>query len=147
MNIYDAIMKAADHIESNPREFDFYCIGVPENLCDSPGCAIGWINYFTGTSRGYRLAEHPEYYLSRNSAGRMSFDSDVCLGVDQTAVYTRLDALYEGWRSSAGACAAALRLYANNYHAPAKPVTPPDWNALASKWTVGDDVRSQELVS
>jgi hypothetical protein len=46
-------------------------------------------------------------------------------------------------------CARSLRAYAKQYHGHEKPkaVTPPDWKAIASKWTVGDEVRSQELVS
>lgn len=53
------------------------------------------------------------------------------------------------WSNNALECARGLRLYAAKYHSEEKPkaVTVPDWNAIASKWTVSDDLRSQEVVA
>ena len=50
MNIYDATMRAADHIEARPDLWSFSRINVPE--CGSPGCAIGWIGHFSGVKAG-----------------------------------------------------------------------------------------------
>jgi hypothetical protein len=47
MNIYNAIMKAADQVETHPESFDFWVNDIPER-CGSPGCALGWIGFYLG---------------------------------------------------------------------------------------------------
>lgn len=44
--IRQAILQAADHIEKNPCDFNFYSVDKPE--CGTPGCALGWIGVFMG---------------------------------------------------------------------------------------------------
>jgi hypothetical protein len=46
MSIREAILKAAHHVEMNPRDWDFYA-GVPSG-CGTPGCAVGWVAFFLG---------------------------------------------------------------------------------------------------
>lgn len=46
MNIYDAIMKAADTIEKRPDLYQFMANDIPD--CGSPGCLLGWIGHHMG---------------------------------------------------------------------------------------------------
>jgi hypothetical protein len=113
MNIRDAILKAADHIERNPREFDYWSTNTPEAPGrGTPGCALGWVACFMGESIGALDS-------SWNRAMRF---------------YSEMDSLAHGWMSSAPLCAKGLRLYADKYHpaeSPAVPVAYPDWMAIA----------------
>ncbi len=117
MNLYDAIMKAADHIEHFPHEFNFNSCRVPSSTgCGTPGCAIGWITLFVGgeqTDRGFRKT------------------IKLLVGKDDGHVFYGLmdDLAGYRWIYDAEICARGLRLYAAKYHA---PVATPDWNALAS---------------
>jgi alpha-beta hydrolase superfamily lysophospholipase len=108
-DIYTAIMKAADHIERNPRLFDFDRIDIPK--CGSPGCAIGWIGHFFGatheTLEGFAMKT-----LLPGGSGKFY-------------VYMNELARTTNWIKSPKQCASTLRLYAAKYHAP-KPVGLPD---------------------
>jgi len=53
--MYEAIMKAANHIESNPNLFGFTVSTIPE--CGTPGCALGWIAFFSGMKVGRCVLE------------------------------------------------------------------------------------------
>jgi hypothetical protein len=44
MNIRNAFLRAADHIERNPKDYDFCNNEKP--TCDTPGCLIGWVGVF-----------------------------------------------------------------------------------------------------
>ncbi len=107
MNIREAILKAADHIERNPRMFNFDEVVVPGN-CGTPGCALGWIGHFSGV----RPTDLQIWaFVNR----------DVCkpiLGMPAGTFYDRMDELHgqTTWRHSAAECAFALRLYADKYH-------------------------------
>lgn len=112
MNIREAILKAADHIERNPLDFDFWKTGVPGS-CGTPGCALGWIGHFMGET---------------------NYFNDVCdvmgLGITKPHLpergefdfYRRMDkiegpaVLHGKWTNSAELCARTLRLYADKYH-------------------------------
>ena len=116
MDIYTAVMKAADHIERNPHLFKFTESCVPD--CGTPGCALGWISHFLGERPG------------------QLFRAEVALGFEhilgETEFYSRMDHLLVEWAWNAPSCVRALRLYAAKYLAPPKPAQqPPDWNALA----------------
>lgn len=149
MKIYNAIMMAADHIERNPREFDYYCTGVPDAPCGSPGCAIGWVNFFTSTcGPGERLLNERWLYISPNSAGRRPISCKAALGVDDGKFYARMDELSGGWRAHALECARALRRYAERHHGHEKPKpVVPDWNVIASSPLIPEHVKSEELMS
>jgi len=148
MNMYKAILQAADFIEGHPSQFKFSSVSTPRHPgCGTPGCALGWIGHFAGFSAGedwipYDVATkamglRPEPAYSGGTLFKEAFH-----------FYRRMDELGGNmWRYRAVDCARALRLYAEKYHALAKPVSPPDWNAIAAKWTVGDDVCSQEVAA
>ena len=111
MDIYTAIMKAADHIEQRPELFDFKHSEVPDP-CGTPGCAIGWIGYFLGVETHHDLWFEP-------TLESMGFSGDA---VDwQDDFYERMDSLAPSWKHNASECARGLRAYAKKYHAPEKP--------------------------
>lgn len=99
MNIRKAILKAADHIEANPKRFDFDSVNVPRSPgCGTPGCAIGWIAHFA------RVRSFREILPA-------------LVGIDSgLTFYTRLDEYDYNWHKSAQVCAAALRYFADKYH-------------------------------
>lgn len=146
MQIRDAILAAASHIERNPGRFKFDEIAVPErdaHECGAPGCAIGWVAHFTGLEfprTGGGLCPHHKPQIMR-----VHDDSNVCsrvFGCGHDELYSRLDALDIGWMHAASACARALRLYADKYHLAPAPILP-DWNAMAAVQSVGADVPDQ----
>lgn len=101
MNIYSAIMKAADQIQKNPQTFDFSSMHMD---CGSPMCALGWIAHFGG------YTEH----IGGVSMWIMGthYHSDI-------EFYGRLFEFEKKWTDDANSCASALRLYAAKYHKPA----------------------------
>jgi len=111
--MYDAIMKAADQIETNPETFSFSATRIPGKDCGTPGCALGWIGHFSGGNRKLSFLSVPP------QLGLDGYDGDgdfyyrmkvLCRGGDSSA-----------WKFSASKCAETLRLYAEKYHAPEKP--------------------------
>jgi len=113
VNVYNAIMRAADHIENHPNEFNFSSVWIPgtddERSCGTPGCALGWIGHFAGV-KGLSEIEMP---------WRLGFDG---LWLDAVRnFYARMDALNRRWRRDSIACSGALRLYAEKYHSNEKP--------------------------
>lgn len=141
MNIYDAMMKAADHIERNPRLFNFDMCSIPGD-CGTPGCALGWIGYFAGIKND---DEKEIGAVAGHVSGGCRIEESL-LRISQRQFYERMDEFNSWWNMSARKCAHAMRLYAAKYHVP-KPVVVPDWNAMAEKQTVSTEARSQELVS
>jgi hypothetical protein len=128
MQIRDAILAAASHIERNPGEFAFSSINIPDGPgCGTPGCAIGWIAAF-------RKGEYQSFNGKAWNA--------VCnpMGINDSLFYDRMCVLDGGheWKHDAARCAGALRAYAYKYH-PARPLILPDWNAMAAVQTVGAD--------
>jgi hypothetical protein len=110
MDIYSAIMKAADQIDLNPHLFEFHRLKVPAD-CGTPGCAIGLVAINAGMCRA-------EYI------------SDACetvLGVSDGEFYERMRQLYSPremlnpWTRDAGSAAILLRRYAAKYHNDSKP--------------------------
>jgi hypothetical protein len=116
VEIREAILKAADHIEKHPREFDGDSVTVPDlNKCGTPGCAIGWILSFSGEEEG-------DYAWHR-----------VCkkhLGVTDLDFYLRMNEIEASgwWRKNNVLCAETMRLYADKYH---HEIKTPNWEALA----------------
>lgn len=102
MNIREAILAAADWIQNNPDDFNFKSVEVPS--CGTPGCAIGWIDAFSGVRPGTVIAckDSPikstwKFYMDMDSA---SGDTN--------------------WQRSAQSTAKALRCYADKLY-PAEP--------------------------
>lgn len=131
MNIYDAIMKAADQIEEAPASFNFMSTRIPDR-CGSPGCALGWIGLFAGRPKGvqwWSFAAVATHVLGLPDSTDFYHRMD-----DLTPFVRRLTGESWQWRDNAKDCARNLRLYANKYHAvdpveiddtkiePAKPV-------------------------
>lgn len=125
MNIYTAIMKAADWIEQHPALWDFYMVGVPE--CDTPGCALGWIGFFLGLKAGDNV-----HYSTLQQL----------MGISAQAFYARMTDLSEEdpdwlekpiWHGCPILAAQCLRAYAEKYHGHDKP-EPGSWDALKDIW-------------
>ena len=109
MNIYQAIMKAADHIEANPSEFRFWSTRCPEHPgCGTPGCALGWISSFAKQRQDVHRGCLILMGLPAGPSGSFRF-------------YRRMNDFDPSWREAATNCAAALREYADMYHGDLKP--------------------------
>lgn len=138
MNIYNAIMKAADQIERKPDQFDFMSCNRPK--CGSPGCALGWIG--VSADQTIRTVDGDFAWTVAENFLQLP---------DPFAFYSRMKGLCgsEQWKFSAPLCAATLRLYAEKYHGHEKPKTfaPPNWNTIAASPLIPDHVRSEEAVS
>lgn len=140
MNIRNAILAAADHIERNPGEFNYHSIEVPRRAgCGTPGCAYGWIATFSQLD----LEDKRHEYGGKQIVALWGFQEKAHF-TEPTEFYSRMNEFSNGWRGSASECAAALRLYADKYHPaePAKPIVYPDWNAMATGYVPGEAVRS-----
>lgn len=133
MNIYDAIMKAADHIERYPKNFNFFRTSIPAD-CGTPGCALGWVMHFSG---------------ARWRPNCDAIDGVAAVGVDSTMFYQRMSEISREWADTAQHCVSTLRLYAEKYHGNdrPKPVTVPNWQTIAERPLIPEHVKSEELVS
>lgn len=118
MNIYNAIMAAADQIESHPKDFNFMSVKVPSpGSCGTPGCALGWITAFCEkpvTVHGYLGICGSIKQLRVGYAGEFYERMDSC-----ETWWERV--LMLSWRDSAERCAKTMRKYAAKYHAPKAP--------------------------
>ena len=101
MNVYDAIMAAAAHIEAVPTSFNFMNSDLPEKRCGSPSCAVGWVGFFRGIHGGTCWTAAPE------ALGVSYFD--FVWALDECVMELGLVA---SWRHDAKTCAAAMRHYA-----------------------------------
>lgn len=99
MNLREAILKAADHIEANPGLFDFGIPMVPNN-CWARGCALGWIGYFADV-QGESISKVSTQLLGLRDSG---------------VFYGRMNEWGADWDDTATEAARALRLYADKYH-------------------------------
>jgi hypothetical protein len=109
MNIRQAILLAADHIEQHPAAFNFRSIYVPKSDCGTPGCALGWIGYFYGCVDKPRQA-----YDGRTN---VSYVASETVQIEPSEFYDRMtEALGYTWTESSELCARGLRLYADKYH-------------------------------
>jgi hypothetical protein len=127
MEIYDAIMKAADHIERNPALFRFESVYIPGD-CGTPGCALGLIGYFLGISEDRAAQECGGTHTVPHIAVQYLKTSWIDLfrhDESSSEFYRRMAELTDTlWKSSADKCAKALRLYAAKYHAPQRTGIP-----------------------
>jgi hypothetical protein len=99
MTLRDAILKTAALFEERPGMFDYDRILVPD--CGTPGCAIGWIDHFSGAP-ARRCIWHRGPLREA--------------GVEQGEFYRRMRRFDNGWSLNAARCAAALRCYADAHH-------------------------------
>lgn len=111
LDLYGVIMRAADHIEAHPREFDFASTSIPSIPgCGIAGCALGWIGYFAGVRGG--IVKVAGYEPSSTVVSTV-------LGITAITFYSRMNAIGMGmvhWSIFAKDCARCLRLYAEQYH-------------------------------
>ena len=97
MNAYEAAIKTADLFEQKPEMFDFFAVVAPK--CDTPGCAIGYIEHFMGFEG--------------------VIDGNRSLGATRVEFYERMSELVTAdWNNNASICAVGLRLYAEKYLKP-----------------------------
>lgn len=137
--IRKAILQAADHIERNPRDFNFWNNNVP-SYCGTPGCALGWISFFSG-----KLA-------AKVGEGSAQHVGSQILGTNSGKFYERLDQLtnsrawpqdgIRSWKNDAALCSHALRLYADERF----PENTPNWEAIAARRTVLPQEVSEDVV-
>jgi hypothetical protein len=124
VNIRDAILAAADHIEANPGDYNFNEWAVPKPGCKA--CMLGWIGKFLGMEDGTCNND-----VKRAIAGSRQWDD----------FYWEVHKASGGWayQDSGAGAAKALRAYADAYHpAEVKPVRVPDWQAIAATQTVSE---------
>lgn len=115
-NIREAILRAADHLEAHPEQYDIFRTNVGSNsgfICGGPpsewrGCALAWIDKMASgkgsaesASRIMNLKVGEEYF----SDGFGDFRDRMNEFAD-----------YFAWTRNASECSRALRLYANKYH-------------------------------
>lgn len=119
MDAYHVILRAADHIQSNPHLFEFERTRVPGN-CRTPGCALGWIGFFGGRTQARIPVMFGFSYVHRGIAiVTLDGAADPIISVTAREFYQRMDSLAVGnWREDAAACAEAMRLYAVRFHEP-----------------------------
>jgi hypothetical protein len=110
VNIYNAIMRAADLIERTPQLYAYHNIYVPK--CGSPACALGWIGHFAGAKDSGRT----------DGLTNVGYVGDFVLGEDSVDFYNFMD-LHTGknWRDDARECARGMRIYAGDRFAEQAP--------------------------
>lgn len=114
MNIREAILHAADHIERNPRAYQFDTNSKPK--CGTPGCLLGWIGHFAGieaTDDSYmdvvaKVIGHEWMYMG-------DLADELGLG---------------GYTVDAKRAASVLRAYADRHHPAPKPGIPESVRAI-----------------
>lgn len=50
-----ALHETANHIQTNPQQYQYYCIRVPRSKEHSRGCLIGWLAFFLGLDDNNRF--------------------------------------------------------------------------------------------
>lgn len=149
MNIYHAILAAADHIERYPREFQFCAVSIPKKPnCGMPGCALGWIGTF---------ANLPPVDNESDSISRVAWNDifppghpayiECLLGISQHEFYRHMNSFVHKWMTNAKACARGLRLYAEHYHSAPRSdhELVADLMRRVNELTINSEVKSQEL--
>lgn len=99
--IREAILKAADHIEAHPEEFNIYRGRYPSR--GAQGCALAWIGYFIGH-------EDCDFYW-------ISVAEKLLPTMHELGFYRVLTEFIGNceWTRQADLCAKALRLYADKH--------------------------------
>jgi hypothetical protein len=109
MNIRQAVLKAADHIERNPHLYEFYRNEVPE--CGTPGCMLGWIGHFLGVkgSVGYEVC--PAMGLGEGQ------DGFIRNGIHELAVEeSKRTNQWANYAGDAKTAARLMRLWVDRHH-------------------------------
>lgn len=109
MNIRNAILKAADSIETHRNLYEFCSTRIPDPDCGTPGCALGWIGFHLGIPKRETLG----HGLTQNN--HSVYDA---LGIDSQCCFDHLRQTvgHGKWKFQAIECAKALRQYADIHH-------------------------------
>lgn len=111
--IYEAIMKAADHIERFPMLCELTMPIIPDNA-STVTCILGRVGMFVGGFTG----QHTGGMLCRIESSVNDF-----LGIDSCDFFTRMKDLGYN-RDDKATYAPAMRRYAELYHSDSKPHLP-----------------------
>lgn len=125
MNVRQALLAAADHIEANPQAYCFNNSAKPD--CGSLGCLMGWVGVFAEVKdKNKRDRAAPGYanQVAQKVLGLTSWAHFVSLGSELGAFFN--------YTQDSKQAAGMLRAYADKYH-PAPVQAPPDWNTLATE--------------
>lgn len=118
--MYDAIMKAADWIGKHPELWNFQSLDIPNN-CGTPGCALGWIGYWSGEQRDlFSVAEALAVATPGIFYDRMS---DINQGLSD---WLYIPVWNDSTPKAAPIAARCLRVYAETYHGHEKKAGIPD---------------------
>lgn len=115
MNLYNAIMKAADHIERDPESYNFGRIHVPD--CGTQGCMLGWIGFYAGVTVGSDVLTKVGHDLLHEAGNRHS----------DLSFYDKLG--NQRYTQDVRAAVSGLRLYAETYWSHQKPKAASDFVA------------------
>lgn len=125
MNVRQALLAAADHIEARPQAYCFKNSNKPD--CGSPGCLMGWVGFFAEVKdKDKRDWDTPGY------ANQVAKE---VLGLNGWAHFFGLGSElgdFSKYTQDSKQAAGMLRAYADKYH-PAPVQAPPDWNTLATE--------------
>jgi hypothetical protein len=113
-SVRNAILAAADHIESNPGLYRDAEIHIPDSLTVRAS-ALGWIGYFAGYQHRDRCASHVVLNVLRHTMPQQFH-----WGMQELDTGWR--SWFVSWRSNARQAARCLRKYADRYHTPAMQV-------------------------
>lgn len=121
MDIYHAVLAAANQIERRPDLFDFMESSVPPD-CGTPGCVLGWISHFID-ARGRAPIDKTAEILGFKP-------DDIWIGSADRKFYAEMDSLagvgysdfpshylykWNSWRFRPTECARLLRLFAKRF--------------------------------
>lgn len=108
-----AILRAADHIESSPQDYNYDLNCKP--VCGTPGCMLGWIGKFLRMKRVDANDEQISGYTSavarRLGHGGLSEFLGIATNISRTKFGSAGD-----HQLQAKAAADVLRIYADRFH-------------------------------
>lgn len=119
MEIRQAILKAADHVQGHHGLYQFSPNVRPD--CGTPGCMLGWTGFFLGIKADSCFTDRVAKALGHDHLGLALHALQTC-GPFHLYAKASVD-------NDADAAASVLRSYADKYH-PAS-VKLPDWEAMA----------------
>jgi hypothetical protein len=114
MNIRQAILQAADHIERNPQQFLYVSNEKPDGSCGTPGCMLGWVGVFLGVEADPR--EPAESWAAHVARAIGTTHNDFIWNFVSPESDARELYIHRGEPNAAANAAALLRIYADKHH-------------------------------
>lgn len=147
MNVFkQRLLNAALAVRQSPAPRRFTMLRETHD-CGTPACV--WGHYYLRTDLQNVFVPHAERGLARlrgipngNSLAFYSREVREHFGLTYDESYQLFDVDGCGNAQTTEEAVAYIEAFCERKWPEPKA---PDWNALAGKWTVGDDVRSQEL--